>query len=234
MRAVLKREIRSYFTSPIGYVCIAVLLALFGYWYYIVMLSGSSANITYVYSYMFSYCMMVIPILTMRTISDDQKNKTDQALLTAPVSVMGIVIGKFLAAFFVYFIALTGTLIPCVVISFFGAPNWSEILGNYVGSLLYGGAMISIGVFISSLTVSQIISAIGTFAVSILLVIIGQISSSFSGTWIADVVKWISFESRYSPFTQGQFNLSSVVYFISVMAIFVFFTTRKIESRRYR
>ena len=214
--------------------CIAVLLALFGYWYYIVMLSGSSANITYVYSYMFSYCMMVIPILTMRTISDDQKNKTDQALLTAPVSVMGIVIGKFLAAFFVYFIALTGTLIPCVVISFFGAPNWSEILGNYVGSLLYGGAMISIGVFISSLTVSQIIAAIGTFAVSILLVIIGQISSSFSGTWIADVVKWISFESRYSPFTQGQFNLSSVVYFISVMAIFVFFTTRKIESRRYR
>ena len=234
MRAVLQREIRSYFTSPIGYVCIAVLLALFGYWYYIVMLSGSSANITYVYSYMFSYCMMVIPILTMRTISDDQKNKTDQALLTAPVSVMGIVIGKFLAAFFVYFIALTGTLIPCVVISFFGAPNWSEILGNYVGSLLYGGAMISIGVFISSLTVSQIIAAIGTFAVSILLVIIGQISSSFSGTWIADVVKWISFESRYSPFTQGQFNLSSVVYFISVMAIFVFFTTRKIESRRYR
>ena len=234
MRAVLKREIRSYFTSPIGYVCIAVLLALFGYWYYIVMLSGSSANITYVYSYMFSYCMMVIPILTMRTISDDQKNKTDQALLTAPVSVMGIVIGKFLAAFFVYFIALTGTLIPCVVISFIGAPNWSEILGNYVGSLLYGGAMISIGVFISSLTVSQIIAAIGTFAVSILLVIIGQISSSFSGTWIADVVKWISFESRYSPFTQGQFNLSSVVYFISVMAIFVFFTTRKIESRRYR
>ena len=232
MRAVLKREIRSYFTSPIGYVCIAVLLALFGYWYYIVMLSGSSANITYVYSYMFSYCMMVIPILTMRTISDDQKNKTDQALLTAPVSVMGIVIGKFLAAFFVYFIALTGTLIPCVVISFFGAPNWSEILGNYVGSLLYGGAMISIGVFISSLTVSQIIAAIGTFAVSILLVIIGQISSSFSGTWIADVVKWISFESRYSPFTQGQFNLSSVVYFISVMAIFVFFPTRKIESRR--
>ena len=99
---------------------------------------------------------------------------------------------------------------------------------------LYGGAMISIGVFISSLTVSQIIAAIGTFAVSILLVIIGQISSSFSGTWIADVVKWISFESRYSPFTQGQFNLSSVVYFISVMAIFVFFTTRKIESRRYR
>ena len=234
MRAVLKREIRSYFTSPIGYVCIAVLLALFGYWYYIVMLSGSSANITYVYSYMFSYCMMVIPILTMRTISDDQKNKTDQALLTAPVSVMCIVIGKFLAAFFVYFIALTGTLIPCVVISFFGAPNWSEILGNYVGSLLYGGAMISIGVFISSLTVSQIIAAIGTFAVSILLVIIGQISSSFSGTWIADVVKWISCESRYSPFTQGQFNLSSVVYFISVMAIFVFFTTRKIESRRYR
>ncbi len=234
MKAVLKREIRSYFTSPIGYVCIAVLLALFGYWYYIVMLAGSSSNIPYVYSYMLSYCMMIIPILTMKTISDDQKNKTDQALLTAPVSVLSIVLGKFLAAFFVFFVAITGTLLPSVAITFFGAPNWTEILGNYVGTLLYGGAMIAIGVFISSLTVSQIIAAIGTFAVSILLVIIGQISSSVSGTWIAEVVTWISFESRYDPFTQGQFNLSSVVYFISVMAVFVFFTTRKIESRRYR
>lgn len=234
MKAVLKREIRSYFTSPIGYVCIAVLLALFGYWYYIVMLAGSSSNIPYVYSYMLSYCMMIIPILTMKTISDDQKNKTDQALLTAPVSVLSIVMGKFLAAFFVFFVAITGTLLPSVAITFFGAPNWAEILGNYVGTLLYGGAMIAIGVFISSLTVSQIIAAIGTFAVSILLVIIGQISSSVSGTWIAEVVTWISFESRYDPFTQGQFNLSSVVYFISVMAVFVFFTTRKIESRRYR
>ena len=234
MKAVLKREIRSYFTSPIGYVCIAVLLALFGYWYYIVMLAGSSSNIPYVYSYMLSYCMMIIPILTMKTISDDQKNKTDQALLTAPVSVLSIVMGKFLAAFFVFFVAITGTLLPSVAITFFGAPNWTEILGNYVGTLLYGGAMIAIGVFISSLTVSQIIAAIGTFAVPILLVIIGQISSSVSGTWIAEVVTWISFESRYDPFTQGQFNLSSVVYFISVMAVFVFFTTRKIESRRYR
>lgn len=234
MKAVLKREIRSYFTSPIGYVCITVLLALFGYWYYIVMLAGSSSNIPYVYSYMLSYCMMIIPILTMKTISDDQKNKTDQALLTAPVSVLSIVLGKFLAAFFVFFVAITGTLLPSVAITFFGAPNWTEILGNYVGTLLYGGAMIAIGVFISSLTVSQIIAAIGTFAVSILLVIIGQISSSVSGTWIAEVVTWISFESRYDPFTQGQFNLSSVVYFISVMAVFVFFTTRKIESRRYR
>ena len=234
MKAVLKREIRSYFTSPIGYVCIAVLLALFGYWYYIVMLADNSSNIPYVYSYMLSYCMMIIPILTMKTISDDQKNKTDQALLTAPVSVLSIVLGKFLAAFFVFFVAITGTLLPSVAITFFGAPNWTEILGNYVGTLLYGGAMIAIGVFISSLTVSQIIAAIGTFAVSILLVIIGQISSSVSGTWIAEVVTWISFESRYDPFTQGQFNLSSVVYFISVMAVFVFFTTRKIESRRYR
>ena len=106
MKAVLKREIRSYFTSPIGYVCIAVLLALFGYWYYIVMLAGSSSNIPYVYSYMLSYCMMIIPILTMKTISDDQKNKTDQALLTAPVSVLSIVMGKFLAAFFVFLLRL--------------------------------------------------------------------------------------------------------------------------------
>ena len=91
-------------------------------------------------------------MLKLKTLCDynyivyDQKNKTDQALLTAPVSVLSIVMGKFLAAFFVFFVAITGTLLPSVAISFFGAPNWTEILGNYVGTLLYGGAMIAIGV----------------------------------------------------------------------------------------
>lgn len=234
MRAVLKREIRSYFTSPIGYVCIAVLLALFGYWYYIVMLSGSSANITYVYSYMFSYCMMVIPILTMRTISDDQKNKTDQALLTAPVSVTAIVFGKFLAAFGVYFVANTLALLPALTMSMFASAfPWGLLLGNYFGTLLYGAAMISIGVFISSLTISQVIAAIGTFVIAVLLMFIDQIASALSGNIFGTILTWISFTSRYDTFTQGVFSISSCVYFISVAAVFVFLTARKVESRRW-
>ena len=175
MKAILKRELKSYFASPIGYVCIAVLLALSGLLYWNVMSWGSSSNIYAVYTNMFTFSMMVIPILTMKCLSDEQKNKTDQALLTSPISVTSIVLGKFLAAFIVYAIAMTGTLLPCVAISMFGSPSWGEIFGYYLGSLFYGAAMISIGVFISSLTVSQVIAAIATFAVSIFILMMGQL-----------------------------------------------------------
>lgn len=233
MKAILRRELKSYFASPIGYVCIAVLLFLSGLLYWNVMSIGSSSYIAMVYSNLFTFSMMVIPILTMKSMSDEQKNKTDQALLTAPVGVTAIVLGKFLAAFIVYAIAMTGSLLPCVAISLFGSPSWGEIFGYYLGSLFYGAAMIAIGVFISSLTVSQVISAIATFAVSIFILLMGQLASLASGTFVATVVEWLSFDTRYAYFTQGIFNISSAVFFLSVVAIFVFLTARRLESKRW-
>lgn len=233
MKAIFKRELRSFFNSPVGYVCVAALAALYGFLYMQVMGIGSTSYIRNVYSVMFTFCMMIIPIITMRSMTDDRKNKTDQALLTAPVGVTSIVLGKFLACFIVYFIATTLGLLPAVAISFFSSPSWGEIIGNYLGTLLYGGAMVSIGVFISSLTVSQIIAAIGTFAVAVALMYIDSLASAFSNQVVTTVVEWISFNSRYSTFTQGMFSVSSAVFFLSVMAVFVFLTARKLESRRW-
>ncbi len=233
MKAIFKRELRSYFNSPVGYVCIAVLAALYGLFYYQVMALGSTSYIRNVYSTMFSFGMMVIPIITMRSMTDDQKNKTDQALLTAPVSVTAIVTGKVLACFFVFFIASSIGLLPAVAMTFFSSPSWGEIIGNYLGTLLYGLAMISIGVFISSLTVSQIIAAIGTFIVSVLLMYIDSLASAISNSVVNSLVEWISFNSRYATFTQGIFSVSSTVFFLSVAAVFVFLTARRLESRRW-
>ncbi len=233
MKAIFKRELRSYFNSPVGYVCVAALAALYGFFYYQVMALGSTSYIRNVYSTMFTFCMMIIPIITMRSMTDDQKNKTDQALLTAPVGVTAVVMGKFLACFSVFFIATALGLLPAVAMSFFSSPSWGEILGNFFGTLLYGGAMISIGVFISSLTVSQIIAAIGTFIVSVFLMYIDNLASAMSNAAVSTVVEWISFNSRYTTFTQGMFSVSSAVFFLSVMAVFVFLTARKLESRRW-
>ena len=233
MIAICKREIRSYFSSPVGYVCIAALAALYGFYYFQVMYIGMSSYISAVYSTMFSFGMMIIPIITMKSMSDDQKNKTDQALLTAPVGVTSIVMGKFLACFFVFFVASTLGLLPAVAMSFFSNPPWGEIIGNYIGTLLYGGAMISIGVFISSLTVSQIIAAIGTFIVSILLMYIDMVASTVNNTVVSTIVEWISFTNRYNTFAQGLFSISSTVFFLSVAAVFVFLTARRLESRRW-
>ena len=234
MTAIFKREIRSYFNSPIGYVCVAILMALYGLFYFMVMARGSSAYISnYVYGSMFNFSMLVIPVITMKSMTDDQKNKTDQILLTAPVGVTSIVMGKFLACFFVFFIASTLGLLPAVAMNFFAAPSWGEIIGNYLGTLLYGGAMISIGVFISSLTISQIIAAIGTFAVSVFLMYVDSLAASVNNAAVATLVSWISFSNRYQTFTQGLFSTASTLFFLSVMAIFVFLTARRLESRRW-
>lgn len=234
MRAIFKREMRAYFASPVGYVVVAALLALYGFFYYQVMAIGSSSYITQVFSTMFMFSMMIMPIITMRSMSDDRKNKTDQALITAPVSVTGIVMGKFLAAFGVYFIANTLALLPAITMGFFSSAfPWGILFGNYIGTLLYGAAMISIGVFISGLTISQVIAAIGTFVIAIFLMFVDQIASALSGNFIGTILTWISFTSRYDTFTQGIFSVSSCVYFISVAAVFVFLTARRVESRRW-
>jgi len=233
MFAIAKRDFKSYFSSPIGYVCVAVVLAFFGYFYYQVLSVGSSAYVGTVYSVMFTWCMMVIPIITMRSFSEERKNKTDQALITAPVSVTSIVMGKFLAAFGVYALIIIGSLIPAVFIDFFGSPNWGIIFGNVLASLLYGAAMVAIGVFISSITTSQIIAAIGSFAISIFLMIIDSASSYLGNSFLVKVVNWISFNSRYNSFTQGLFSVTNVIFFLSVAAVFIFLTARMLESRRW-
>ena len=233
MKAITKKEFRSYFFSPIGYVFVGVVLFLFGIYFYQVIRIGASSFIPDVYGTMFIWSMMFLPILTMRSFSDELRNHTDQALLTAPVGVGSIVFGKFLAAFCVFAVAMGLSLIPVVIISFFSSPSWPAIIGTVIGSLLYGAAMIAIGVFISSLTQSQIIAAISTFGVSILLLTFNQIGSVVTNTFLSTVLDWISFQSRYQPFTKGIFNLSSVVYFVSIVAVFVFLTARKLESKRW-
>lgn len=233
MGAITRKELKSYFTSPVGYVCIAVLLALYGYYFYQVLMIGSSSYVSSVYSTMFIWSMMVIPIITMRSFSEEMRNKTDQALLTAPVGVTSIVAGKALAAFLVYAIAMAGSLIPVAVIGMVSSPSWALIFGNFFGSLLFGAAMISIGVFISSMTQSQIVAAIGTFGISIILLVIDQLNSVINNPVASKVIGWISFNTRYQSFTKGIFDIPSIVFFLSVIAVFVFLTARKLESRRW-
>lgn len=233
MKAIAKREFKAYFSSPVGYVCVALMCALFGFYYYQVMLYAASSNIPNIYGMMFTWCMMIIPIITMRSMSDDRRNKTDQALLTAPVGLIPLVFGKFLGALAVYGIGLAMSLFPCVVLSFFAQPAWGMVFGCVIGSLLYGGAMLSIGIFLSCLTESQVIAAVSTFAVAFFLMIADQLASLTNSPVFIKIVEWISFNTRYAPFFKGIFDLSGAVFFLSVAAIFIFLTARRLESKRW-
>ena len=160
MFAIFKRELKAYFTSPLGYVFLAIFYAFSGLFFYIFSLSVGSTDISSVFLMMFMVLMVFVPLLTMRLLSEDKKQKTDQLILTAPVSLLSIVMGKFLAAYAIFAIGVAVMPVYGFVMSTFATVSWLPIWGNTVGLLLLGGIFVSIGLFISSLTENQMIAAI--------------------------------------------------------------------------
>lgn len=235
MSAIFKREFRTFFTSPIGYFVLAVIFFLAGLYFFAYNMIGGYADLTGVFSGVFTWILvLVLPILTMRLLSDDKRQKTDQALLTAPVSLTGIALGKFFAALLIYAIGIAITLVFAVIIAFQVTPDWMVIIGNYLGLLLLGGMVIAIGLFISSLTESQFIAALITFAISVILVMIDSVGSMFSSAaWLQAVVEFISVNSRYNEFTNGIIQYDNVIFFLSMQALFVFLTVRVLDRKRW-
>ena len=223
MSAIYKRELRGFFTNPLGYVFIAALLGFEGFYFWQILFYQNTESFMYIYNGIFTFCMMLIPVLTMRLLSEDKKQKTDQALLTAPVSLFGLAMGKFLAALTVH----------AFVMSFMGTPNWAAIFGNVIGTLLYGAAIIAIGLFISGLTDSQMIAAIVSFFISMLLMIIDSISSLFSSKVLTTICKALSFTTRYNAFVNGIFDTGAAIYFLSVIGLFIYLTVSTLEKRRW-
>ena len=233
MVAILKRETRAYFDSLIGYIFLTAFFAASGIMFSVTSLQYGSTDMSGMYSGLFYILLVLIPILTMRTLSEEKRQKTDQLLLTAPLSLTSLVIGKFLSAMIIYSIGVCMTLVYAVVVSFFGTVSWLTVVGNVVGLLLLGAAFVSVGIFVSSLTENQVIAAIGGFAAMLALFLIGSISSIIPVKWIASILSNLAFSTRYSPFTYGVFDFSNVLFFVSATAIFLFLTVRVLERRRW-
>ena len=232
MLAILKREMSNYFTSPIGYIFLAAFYFFSGM-FFTSVLAANTTDITYVFSSLFTVLIFIIPLLTMRSMSEDKKQKTDQLLLTSPLNLSGLVAGKFLAAFLMYCIALAVTVVYSLILAAFAVPEWPVVIGNILGALLLGAALISIGVFISSLTENQLIAAVGSFAVMMFILMIDGFASLIPVTQIASIITSLSFMSRYNDFVTGILNISNILFFISVAVVFNFFTVRVLEKRRW-
>lgn len=233
MFAIFKRELKAYFTSPLGYVFLAIFYAFSGLFFYIFSLSVGSTDISSVFLMMFIVLMVFVPLLTMRLLSEDKKQKTDQLMLTAPVSLLSIVMGKFLAAYAIFAIGVAVMPVYGFVMSTFATVSWLPIWGNTVGLLLLGGIFVSIGLFISSLTENQMIAAIGGFFINLMILLMNTLKSALPNGFLQDVLSSISVYSRYSEITNGIFSLSSLIFFVSVIFIFLFLTVRVLEKRRW-
>lgn len=233
MTAILKRELGSFFHSAIGYIVLAVFYAFAGLFFYLYCLYSNSASLTNVFGNMFLVILFVVPIITMKSFSEERKQKTEQALLTSPASIFQIVAGKFLGAFVMYCICIAIFLVFALVICFFTTPQWSVVLGNFVGVLLLGAALIAIDIFISSLTESQVISAVVGVAAGLVIYMLDSLASLVTVDFIKTIISSISFLPHYTNFTNGIFSLADIVFFASVVGIFLFLTVRVFEKKRW-
>ena len=234
MSAIFKRELLSYFTSPIGYIFMAVYLAISGAVFCFTTLMMANSTVYMHFMIMIFFFIILIPLLTMKLMSEEKKQKTEQILLTSPVSLFEIVFAKFLAAYVLF----AGTfLISClefgVLYLYSDQINTAAIISSSLGVLFIGGAFISIGLFISSLTENQLVAAIlSIFAIFVMLAL-GLVSANIDFAPLRILVKWLSVFDRYNDFSYGLFSLSAVFYYISIIVVFLFLTIRIYEKRRW-
>ena len=256
MIAIYKKEMRSYFINPVGYVFVGVFLTLAAALCCYTTLQSKTYSTSSYFYYLLLSLVVIIPLLTMRTFADERRMRTEQMLLTAPVSIIQMVLGKFLAAFTMFGGSLLVSLINLVPLYIVGAeerdlteysmthigPVTPEIIGSVLGILLVGAAFIAIGMFISSLTESQLSAAVLTIGVLIFMIVLNllnSIGSDSDGTRIINnyvvryVISWISVISRYTYFQYGMLDWSALVYYVSLAFIFIYLTVRVYERRRW-
>lgn len=235
MIAIFKRELKAYFISPIGYIFVAVFLAVAGALFaFTTIQAGEGADVSFYFLLIIFTFIVLIPLLTMRSLSEDRKTKTEQMLLTAPISLMGMIFGKFLAAFVLFAGTLLLSCVNFIALYTFGEPNTAVLIGNIISILLVGSAFIAIGLFISAMTENQLTAAILSIGAILFLLLTG-VFSSYSGVAVVRyVLDFISIFSRFSNFTYGLFDINSIIYYTSIVVIFLFLTARIYESRRWQ
>ena len=224
MWAVFKKELKSYFLSPIGYVVVGILLLVCTVFFYLTTVQYGSVDLGALYFYAVLYgFFIIIPILTMRMFAEERKSGTEQLILTSPVSIVGVVLGKFLAAMSVIAVALVVSFMYFGIVNYFGNPNFIVLLVTMLGFLLVAGAAISIGMFASSITENQVIAGILTIAFLIMSLFIPDLGKEF---------QMISIMDFYQKFPTGVISLTEVVGAVSFAAMFIAFTIIVMQRRK--
>ncbi len=244
MWAVCKKEIQSYFYSPVGYVFIAIFMLISAIIFFNVNLAANTygtgysgiADYSTALQNMTIYLSFITPVLTMRIFAEERRNKTDQLYLTSPVSITSVVMGKYIATLAVLFIAMILNLIFPIVIAIYtssGSLSFGMLIVQYIGFFLIGATFISIGVFVSSMTESQVVAAVVSFAVAFVIWLGNNTLTSLGSDFLSSVASSLNMLSRYQSFADGIVGFAPIVYYVSVSGLFIFLTVRAIERRRW-
>ncbi|MBR3966761.1 MAG: ABC transporter permease [Clostridia bacterium] len=247
MFAIYRKELKSYFITPMGYIYIGIFMALSALLFSYTTFMRSSYDVTSYFSMMIFAFVVLIPLLTMKLFAEEKKLRTEQMLLTAPVTITGMVMGKYLAALTMF----VGSIL-CSCINFIPlyavanveraeaaskaihiGPSGAQIIGSLIGIILVGAAFIAVGMFISTLTENQLASAVISVAVLLLMIVLGFVNNFISNYAVRFVIDWISVLSRFAPFGYGRFDFAALLYYLSLTSVFIFFTVRVYEKRRW-
>ena len=246
MLAIYQKELRSYFINPVGYVYVGVFLAVAALLCCYTTLVQSSYDTQNYFTMLVYTFVILIPLLTMKLFAEERKQRTEQLLLTAPVTITQMVFGKYLAALTLFLGTLLVScinLFPLVSYSVIEQSNATsdvhvgivggQVIGCIFGVLLIGAAFIAIGLFISSLTESQLSAAVITISVLMVMMLTNVFNSVINSTVVRTVLNWISILARFDRFAVGMFDFSAVLYYVSIAGIFIFLTVRIYDKRRW-
>ncbi len=248
---ICRKELNSYFASPIAYGLMAFFAAIAGYFFYVAtaifvtrgmesQMMGRSfpmdVNEWVVRPVLMNVSVIglfLIPMVTMRLFAEEKRSGTIELLATSPVRDWEIISGKWLAALILYASILAISAVNLVVLFLYGSPDWKPLLVGYVGLLLQGGALLAIGSFISTTTRNQIIAGTATFAVCLLLWVFDWISAYETSSW-AKVMSYLSVVTHFEPFAKGVLDSKDLIFYLSVTFFGLFLTARSLESLRWR
>jgi ABC-2 type transport system permease protein len=248
--AIAGKELRSYFASPIAYVIIGLFALLFGWFFYVYlhvfveqsqrmsMMGGGNVNVNEqmirgVLQNAAVIILFVMPMITMRTYSEEKRSGTIELLLTSPLTDFEIIFGKFLGAMGLFCAMLVVTMIDVAILFRLGNPEWRPIAAGYLGLLLMGGCFISVGLLISSLTKNQIVAGFMTFAVFLMLWVINWLADSSGPTGQA-ILSFLSITDHFDDFTKGIIDTKHLAYYVSFITFGLFLTAKSVDSERWR
>jgi ABC-2 type transport system permease protein len=249
--AIADKELRSYFASPIAYIIIGLFSLLFGWFFYMYLMlfvqqseqmmqmgGGGAANINQsmirgVLLNSAVIILFVMPMITMRTYSEEKRSGTIELLLTSPITDLQIILGKFFGALGLYLAMLFVTMLYMGILFYFGNPEWRPIATGYLGLLLMGACFISAGLLISSVTKNQIVAGVITFAVFLMLWVINWIGES-SGPTTRSVVSYLSITEHFDDFARSILDTKHIIYYLSFITFGLFLTAKSVDSERWR
>ena len=234
MLSIWKRELQGYFYTPIGYVFMGVFLTLSSVIFFLTIMQSRSSDLLTFIGTMSYLWMLLCPVLTMRLLAEEKQKRTDQLLLTSPVSLPGIVLGKYLAAVTIMALTVLLTGLFVLIVGLYGQVYPGELLVGYLGFVLQGCAFIALDLFISGCTSNQVTAVVAAFGANFVLWMLDLIQSAIRIDWVNSLPSFFSLYERTEPFLMGQFSFASVGYDVFFALAFILLAIHQMDARRYR